>query len=78
MKPEIIRMAKRMGNQGGQRKVVPRGKIPIELVGVKDSHYTITPITDATGILRFLTVIFAAKEVSPEWSLGILKKGVGI
>ncbi len=32
---------------------------------VKDSHYTITPITDATGILRFIMVIFAAKEVSP-------------
>ncbi len=29
------------------------------------------PITDAMGVLRFVTVIFAAKEVSPEWSLGI-------
>jgi hypothetical protein len=59
------------GNRGGQRKVVPRGEIPKELVGVKDSHYTITPITDATGTLRFVTVIFAAKEVSPVWSLGV-------
>ena len=59
------------GNQGGQRKVVPSGNIPKELVGVKDSNYMITPITDATGALRFVTVIFAAKEVSPEWSLGI-------
>ncbi len=38
---------------------------------MEDSHYTITPITDATGTLRFITVIFAAKEVYPEWSLGI-------
>ncbi len=59
------------GNQGGQRKVIPRGKIPKEFVGLKDSHNMITTITDATGILRFVTVIFAAKEVSPEWSLGI-------
>jgi hypothetical protein len=59
------------GNRGGQRKVVPRGEIPKELVGVKDSHYTITPITNATGTLRFVTVIFVAKEVSPVWSLGV-------
>ena len=38
---------------------------------MKDSHFTVTPITDATGTLRFVTVIFAAKDVSPEWSLGI-------
>ncbi len=38
---------------------------------MKDSHFTVTPITDATGTLRFVTVIFAAKEVSPEWYLGI-------
>ena len=59
------------GNQGGQRKVVSKGEIPKELVGVKDSHFTVTPITGATGTLQFVTVIFAAKEVSPEWSLGI-------
>ena len=59
------------GNRGGQRKVVPKGEIPKEIVGVRDSHFTITPITDATGKLRFVVVIFAAKEVSPEWSLGI-------
>jgi hypothetical protein len=41
-------------NQGGQKKVVPRGEIPKELLGVKDSHYTITPIDDATGVLRFV------------------------
>jgi hypothetical protein len=57
------------GNRGGQRKVVPKGEIPKELVGVKDSHFAVTPITNATGTLRFITVIFAAKEVSPEWSL---------
>jgi hypothetical protein len=37
------------GNQGSQRKAIPRGKIQKELVGVKDSHYTNPPITDATG-----------------------------
>ena len=31
------------GNRGGQRKVVPKGEIPKELVGVKDSHFTVTP-----------------------------------
>ena len=36
---------------------------------MKDSHFAVTPITNATGTLRFITVIFAAKEVSPEWSL---------
>ncbi len=59
------------GSQGGQRKVVPMGEITRKIVGVKDSHFTITPITDATGKLRFVVVIFAAKEVLPEWSLGI-------
>ena len=65
----LLQMAE--ANRGGQRKVVPRGEIPKELVRVKDSHYTIMPITDATGTLRFVTVIFAAKEVSPVWSLGV-------
>jgi hypothetical protein len=59
------------GNQGGQKKVVPRGEIPKELVGVKNSHFTITPITDATGTLQLVTVFFSSKELSPEWSLGI-------
>ncbi len=40
-------------------------------MGVKDSHFTITPNTDATGKLQFVVVIFAAKEVLLEWSLGI-------
>ncbi len=39
------------GNQGSQKKVVPKGEIPKELVGVKDSDFTITPIMDATGTL---------------------------
>ena len=39
------------GNRGGQRKVVPKGEIPNKIVGVKDSHFTITPITNATGKL---------------------------
>ncbi len=59
------------GNRGGQRKVCPRGEVPKELIGVKDSHYTITPVSDATGNLKFVTIIFAAEKVSPEWSLGI-------
>ncbi len=59
------------GNQGGQRKIITIGKIPKEPVRVKDSHYTITPITDAMGAQRFIMVIFAAIKVSPGWSLGI-------
>jgi hypothetical protein len=59
------------GNQGGQKKVVPKGEIPKELVGVKDLHFTIAPITDATGTLRIVMEIFSGKELSPEWSLGI-------
>jgi hypothetical protein len=39
------------GNRGGQRKVVPKGKIPKELVGVKDSLFTVTLITNATSTL---------------------------
>ena len=42
------------GKQGGQKKVVLKGEIPKELVGVKDLHFTITPIMDATGTLRFV------------------------
>ncbi len=38
-------------NRGEQRKVIPKGEIPKELVRVKDSHYTVTPITNATGTL---------------------------
>ena len=55
------------GNRGGQRKGVPKGEIPKELVAVKDSHFTVAPITDATGTLRYVTVIFAAKEVSQQF-----------
>ncbi len=58
-------------NRDGQRKVVPKEEIPKEIVGVRDSHFTITPITDATGKLCLVVVISATKEVSPEWSLGI-------
>jgi hypothetical protein len=39
------------GYQGSQMKVVPWGEIPKEYVGVKDSHFTMTPIMDATGKL---------------------------
>ncbi len=39
------------GNRGGQRKVEPKGEILKEIVGVRESHFTITPITDATGKL---------------------------
>ena len=64
-KQETIHTAKMMG-------VVLRGNIPKELVGVKDSHYTIMPVTDAMGTLRFVMVIlFAAKEISPGWSLSV-------
>jgi hypothetical protein len=58
------------GNRGGQKKVVTKGEIPKELVGVKDSHFTITPITDATDTLRFVTIIFAGKSFHLSGLLG--------
>jgi hypothetical protein len=60
-----------MGIEGVRGTPFRKAKFQKELVGVKDSHFMVTPITDATSTLWFVTVIFAAKEVSPEWSLGI-------
>ena len=41
--------------------VVGTGTRPQEIVGTKDSHFTIVPITNATGELVMVVIIFASK-----------------
>ena len=48
--------------KGGERKVVPRGEVPREEVGVNNAHYTVAPFNDATGQLRCVVVIFSVEK----------------
>lgn len=56
---------------GGEKKVVPKGQIPKEIVGIRNSHFTVVPVSDFTGKLRFVTLIFAGKTLLPSWVLGM-------
>ena len=38
-------------NKGGEKKVVPKGKIPLEEVGINDAHYTVAPFNVLDGHL---------------------------
>ena len=51
--------------------VGPAGETPQELVGIKDSHFSVLPISDFLGQLRFVTVIFAAEELKGGWTVGV-------
>ena len=57
--------------KGGEKKVVPRGKVVMEEVGIKDSRFTLAPFHDLNGELRCLVVIFAAEKLNPCWVLGV-------
>ena len=37
--------------RGGKNKVVPRGEVPKEEVGVNEAHFTPTPFNDFSGDL---------------------------
>ena len=62
----------RMTNKrnGGEKKVVGAGTRPREIVGTKDSHFTIVPITNATGELVMVVIIFASKNLNSTWCTG--------
>ena len=51
--------------------MVPAGEIPRELVGVKHSHFTVLPISDLTGALRFVAIIFSQEKLTPALGLGV-------
>lgn len=57
--------------KGGQKKVVPAGEIPREMVGIKHSHFSVLPISNFEGELVFVTVIFASEKLNPTWALGV-------
>ena len=57
--------------KGGEKKVVPKGEVPRELVGVHDSHFSVLPITNYLGELVFVTVIFAAEKLNNAWTFGV-------
>ena len=58
------------GNNAGEKKVVPKGQVPKERVGIKDAHYTVVPINDLTGRLRCVAVIFKGEKVVPSMAVG--------
>ena len=39
-------------------------------VGIKDCHFTVTPITDANARLRAVQIIFKGKKIEPLWVTG--------
>ena len=41
------------------------------MVGIKHSLFMITPVSDFTGALRFITVIFATEKLKAHWGLGV-------
>jgi len=59
------------GHKGGQKMVATKGEIPRELVGIKNSHFTVLPISDFTGKLQFVTLIFAAEKLKAAWAISI-------
>lgn len=57
--------------KGGEKKVTVKGLIPRELVGIRDSHFTVAPVTDFNGDLRIVVVIFAAEKVPDKFCVGV-------
>ena len=55
---------------GGEKKVVGTGTTPREIVGTRDSHFTVVPVTDGTGELRVVVIIFASKNLNADWMGG--------
>jgi hypothetical protein len=58
-------------NNAGEKLVCPSGCIPRQQVGIKDQHFTVTPVTNFKGELEFLVVIYKGKEVRVSWCLGL-------
>ena len=59
------------GNKGGQKFMGPAGETPWELVSIKQSHFTVLPVSYFNGDLRFVTIIFAAGKLNPSLALGV-------
>ncbi|KAL7545121.1 hypothetical protein ACHAWF_013505 [Thalassiosira exigua] len=59
------------GNKGGEQMVGPAGEVSHELVGIKNSHFSVLPISDFRGRLRFVVVIFAAEVLYASWTIGV-------
>ncbi len=47
-----------------------RGKTPTELVGTKNSHFTVLPISDFNNNLHFVTVIIVTEKLNSAWVHG--------
>jgi len=58
------------GNRAGEKKVVPRGSIPAEVVSTKNSHFSILPVSNLLGQTVLVTIIFKGEKLSPAWPLG--------
>jgi len=58
------------GNRAGEKKVVPRGAIPAEVVSTKNSHFSILPVSNLLAETVLVTVIFKGERLSPAWALG--------
>ena len=56
---------------GGQKKMVPEGTIPRDEVGIFNAHYSILPVSDLTGDMQIVTIIFAGEQVRLEWAVGV-------
>ena len=59
------------GDRGGERRVVPEGVDADVAVGIKDSHFTVVPVTDATGDLVFVCLIFKGAKLMSTWTHGV-------
>ena len=58
-------------NNRGKRVVVPAGVIPKQLVNIKNSHFTVVPVSNLRDELVFVTIIFKGEKLLPVWSMGV-------
>jgi hypothetical protein len=62
---------KKDGKKGGEKMVCATSQTPRDLVGTKDAHYTIVPITNLYGECVMVVVIFPGKTENPNWTQGV-------
>jgi len=62
---------KKDGKKGGEKMVCATSQTPRDLVGTKDAHYTIVPITNLNGVPVMIVVIFPGKTENPNWICGV-------
>lgn len=56
---------------GGEKRLVPNGVIPKALVGISSSHFTVFPVSNFTGQLVLVQVIFKGSKFKASWGIGI-------